>query len=383
MAWTDKLAMIFGANPQTTGLLGPEATRAAAMQGLLGAGTSLLQASGPSHMPQGTAAALGSAVQAGQQGFQGAVQNNLQTQDLSAQRDMLAQEKAAREELQKLLASGQVTDEALLRIATQFPQASNVIQQYMKGRQAAAGPQGPSEMVTRELPDGSTVFWDGKRWQRAAPQRAAAERIDPNMAKIEALRSLGIPDDQIATALGVKPPGAGGKKGGAEEVPGGFNDRQRGGAAQAAQAALNYAAALTGKSPTELAARSPEEVEKLIASDGNRLFQGPVMGEVPFLSDRVNSDLFPFAESMAAAQALVNNPAGPVTKPDVDTARVTVPNPRQPREVQAKLIRNLLEQAKKASGVPSAATTRKPVRSGIHQGRRVIEYDNGDIEYAD
>lgn len=386
MAWQDKLALLLGADPTTQGLLGQEGTRAAATQGLLGLGASLLESGGPSATPVGTGQAIGRAIQAGQQGFQGGMQGQLAAQDLAAKREALAQEQAARQELEGLLASGNVSDEALLRIATRFPQAQNVIQQYMKGRQAAMAPAGPSELVTRELPNGKgTVYWDGKRWQYANQPRPAAERVDSNMAKIEALRSLGIPDDQIATALGVKLPSAptGGKAGTAEAPAGGFNDRQRGGATQAEQAAVNYAAALTGKSPTEIAAMSPDELEKLILDDGARLFQGPVMGEVPYLSDRVNSDLFPYAESMAAAQALVNNPAGPVTKPDVDTARVTVPNPRQPREVQAKLIRNLIEQGKKASGAQSSSAGRKPVRTGMHNGRRVIEYSNGDIEYAD
>jgi hypothetical protein len=337
-------------------------------------------------MPIGTGQAIGRALQAGQQGFQGAVQGQLSAQDLAAKRDALAQEQAARQELEGLLAAGNVTDEALVRIATRFPQAQNVIQQYMKNR-AGATATGTSDPTVRDIGNGNQVVWDGKRWQLIRAQREAPERVDPNQAKIAALRSLGIPDDQIATALGVKLPTA--AKGGKADTPaaeaGGFNDRQRGGATQAAQAAVNYAAALTGKSPTEIAAMSPEELEKAILDEGTRLFQGPVMGEVPFLSDRVNSDLFPYAESMAAAQALVNNPAGPVTKPDVDTARVTVPNPRQPREVQAKLIRNLIEQGKKASGAQPSSATRQPVRTGVDRntGRRVIKYSNGDIEYAD
>lgn len=385
MAWQDKLALLMGANPSTQGLLGQEGTRAAALQGLMGAGASLLESSGPSPTPIGTGQAFGRALQAGQQGFQGAVQNQVSSQDLAAKRDALAQEQAARQELEALLSSGNVTDEALLRIATRFPQAQNVIQQYMKGRQAAAGQMQPSDPTIKDIGGGNQVVWDGKRWQLIRAQREAPERVDPNQSKVDALRSLGVPDAQIATALGVKLPGAG--KGGKADTDApadsGFNARQAGGAKQAAQAALNYAAALTGKSPTELAQMLPEEIEALIVEDGGRLFQGPVMGEVPYLSDRVNSDLFPFAESMAASQALVNNPAGPVTKPDVDTARVTVPNPKQPREVQAKLLRNLLEQGMKANGKKSSTATRTIKRRGMHRGRPVIEYSNGDIEYAD
>jgi len=382
MAWQDKLALLFGSNPETAGMLGEQGNRQAAMQGLMGLGASLLESGGPSTVPISGGQALGRALQAGQQGYQGAVQQGLQAQDYAAQRQAMQDEIAARKELQALLASGNVTDEALLRIATQFPQAQNVIQQYMKGRQTAqVGP--PAEPITRDIGNGNQVVYDGKRWQLIRGQKPAPDRVDPNQSKIDALRSLGIPDDQIATALGVKLPKAADAAAGGGEVAGGFNDRQRGGAQQVANSAIQYAAALTGASPTELASMSPEEVEALVVERGGRLFQGPVMGELPYLSNRVNADLNPYAESMAASQALVNNPSGPVTKPDVDTAAKTVPNPGQKIEIQAKLIADALRQGQRASGQKSSSKGRTIVRRGTHQGRPVIEYSNGDIEYAD
>ena len=382
MAWQDKLALLFGSNPETAGMLGEQGNRQAAMQGLMGLGASLLESGGPSTVPISGGQALGRALQAGQQGYQGAVQQGLQAQDYAAQRQAMQDEIAARKELQALLASGNVTDEALLRIATQFPQAQNVIQQYMKGRQTAqVGP--PAEPITRDIGNGNQVVYDGKRWQLIRGQKPAPDRVDPNQSKIDALRSLGIPDDQIATALGVKLPKAADAAAGGGEVAGGFNDRQRGGAQQVANSAIQYAAALTGASPTELATMSPEEVEALVVERGGRLFQGPVMGELPYLSNRVNADLNPYAESMAASQALVNNPSGPVTKPDVDTAAKTVPNPGQKIEIQAKLIADALRQGQRASGQKSSSKGRTIVRRGTHQRRPVIEYSNGDIEYAD
>lgn len=372
MAWQDVLGKLYGggllADPRMSGAVGPEAKNAALIQGLLGTGASLLQASGPTTTPVGTAAAIGGALQAGQQGYAGSINQTLQGQDMLAKREQLAAEQAARQELDKLLASGNVTQEQLLSIATRYPEAQNVIQQYMKGMQ---GQSGPSQMQTQQLPDGSTVFWDGQRWQRATPQRPQAPAADPGagiQAKIDALRNLGASDAQIATALGVKAPTAPKASAAASAAAGGgFNARQAGGARQAATAAVNYAAALTGLLPTQLSTMSPEEVEKAVIEQGGRLFQGPVLGEVPFISSRINSDLTPFAESMAASQALVNNPAGPVTKPDVDTARVTVPNPRQPIEVQAKQIRNLLEQAQQASA-------KAPAAAGVTPPAQAIEY---------
>lgn len=384
MAWQDKLALLMGANPSTQGLLGQEGTRAAALQGLMGAGASLLESSGPSPTPIGTGQAFGRALQAGQQGFQGAVQNQVSSQDLAAKRDALAQEQAARQELEALLSSGNVTDEALLRIATRFPQAQNVIQQYMKGRQAAAGQMQPSDPTIKDIGGGNQVVWDGKRWQLIRAQREAPERVDPNQSKVDALRSLGVPDAQIATALGVKLPGAG--KGGKADTgaatrPG--NARSRGAAMTGAQSAYRYASNLTGIPVERLQAMTPDEFEAVVAEQGGRLFQGPVMGEIPYLSRRVNSDIESDVEAMAAQQAQVYNETGMVTKADVDSARSTVANPKQPIAVQAARLRAMIEQ-NSIFNPPSAGTGARTIkRRGMHQGRPVIEYSNGDIEYAD
>lgn len=126
--------------------------------------------------------------------------------------------------------------------------------------------------------------------------------------------------------------------------PSGYNQRQISGANQVYTNTLNYVEALTGLNKAQLALMTPAQIEKQVKERGKRVFQGPVMGDIPLVSGLVNRDLEPYAMGAATGQALINNPTGPVTKPDVEQALVQQPNWRQPLPTQARLIRQILDQ---------------------------------------
>lgn len=130
--------------------------------------------------------------------------------------------------------------------------------------------------------------------------------------------------------------------------PSGYNERQISGANQVYNNTLNYVEALTGLNKAQLSLMTPAQIEKQVKERGKRVFQGPVMGGIPLVSGLVNRDLEPYAMGAATGQALINNPTGPVTKPDVEQALVQQPNWQQPLPTQARLVRQNLEQALKA-----------------------------------
>jgi hypothetical protein len=60
--------------------------------------------------------------------------------------------------------------------------------------------------------------------------------------------------------------------------------------------------------------------------------------------DAANADLMAPATSGGAGIALTQNPTGPITGADVDVGRMQFPNAMYPIDVQAQMIRSILEQ---------------------------------------
>ncbi|MFC4727152.1 hypothetical protein [Coralloluteibacterium thermophilus] len=140
-----------------------------------------------------------------------------------------------------------------------------------------------------------------------------------------------------------------------------FNDRQRAGAAMQREALLNQVATQTGMGREQVNAiletEGPEGVARVLRERGRRFFQGPILGEIPFLSERVNRDITPFGESAARGQAMINDPAGPITTPDVEGARSMVPSIRMPLDVQANLVETMLRLSGSGARASRAAAT--------------------------
>lgn len=153
------------------------------------------------------------------------------------------------------------------------------------------------------------------------------------------------------------------------------NGRSRSGQAILLDATYSQAAQLTGFTRAQLEQLPPEKVAELVRAKGRRTMQGPVLGNIPFLSAVANADVAPYASLGGAGQAMVLNETGTITKPDQDTAEKSQPNYVQPIEVQADLIQRNLEQA-------AARGQRAVVRRGRSKatGRKVVEYSDGTIE---
>lgn len=131
------------------------------------------------------------------------------------------------------------------------------------------------------------------------------------------------------------------------EDTGGLNDRQRTGIELKATAMASYAEQLTGTPAEELIDMNPEDVRKLIEKKGKRIFQGPVMGDIPYISEAVNRDITPYSSQAASGQAAINNPTGIITEADFSIAEKQGPNPRMPIEVQADIIVKALEELRR------------------------------------
>lgn len=168
---------------------------------------------------------------------------------------------------------------------------------------------------------------------------------------------------QLPAGLSLTPPAEG--SGGITST---FNDRQRAGAAMQREALLNQVATQTGTSRDEVdlllqrgdpakGLSGPQAVAELLRQKGRRFFQGPVLGEIPFLSERANRDITPFGESAARGQAMINDPAGPITNPDVEGARSMVPSIRQPIGVQANLVETMLRLSGSGAARPEGLPT--------------------------
>jgi hypothetical protein len=134
----------------------------------------------------------------------------------------------------------------------------------------------------------------------------------------------------------------------------GMNERQRSGADMTRNAALQYAANITGLSIAEISKKTPVEIEELIKQKGGRVLQGgtarmltnlPVVGDFARgIVESANADLIGPSTAGGAGIAMTQNPTGPITGPDVDIGIRQFPNPMLPVDVQAQMIRSILER---------------------------------------
>jgi hypothetical protein len=149
-----------------------------------------------------------------------------------------------------------------------------------------------------------------------------------------------------------RPPAAGGTP--TQGPMAGMNERQRSGADMTRNAALQYAANITGLSIAEISKKTPVEIEELIKQKGGRVLQGgtarmltnlPVVGDFARgIVESANADLIGPSTAGGAGIAMTQNPTGQITGPDVDIGIRQFPNPMLPVDVQAQMIRSILER---------------------------------------
>lgn len=173
-----------------------------------------------------------------------------------------------------------------------------------------------------------------------------------------------------------------------------LNPRQKSGYSTQQDSLLNYAANLTGLGREEIdriyATQGPSGVGRVMRDKGKRTLQGGVarlVQELPFgqaIVDATNSDIVAPMTAGGAGIAQQQNPTGPITNADVMVGRLQMPGPQYPLEVQASMTEQQLAQSAKAIGQPQAAApapNKTVVRTGTHNGRKVVQYSDGTIEY--
>jgi hypothetical protein len=144
-------------------------------------------------------------------------------------------------------------------------------------------------------------------------------------------------------------PGTG--KGGEGET---LNARQQSGVNMTQDAAYTYASNLTGVGVEELKKKTPAEIETLIRNRGGRFLQGgvartvsglPVIGDfAKTIVEASNADLMGPATTGGSGIAMLQNPTGPITGTDVEVGIRQFPNPMLPVNVQAQMIRSIIER---------------------------------------
>lgn len=170
--------------------------------------------------------------------------------------------------------------------------------------------------------------------------------------------------------------------------PMGFNDRQLSGLSMQQNAAITYAANISGKTQDEirriLATEGPDGVAKVINENGGRFIQGgsarllqavPLIG-TPIL-EAMNADLIAPRTAGGAGIALVQNPSGPITTPDFQAGERQFPGPTYPLKDQANMVRDMLatpgqSAAPQASAPLTFATEAEAEAAGIQPGTKVI-----------
>lgn len=132
------------------------------------------------------------------------------------------------------------------------------------------------------------------------------------------------------------------------------NERQQSGSQMTRSAAQQYAANITGESLENIQLLSPTEIEALMLRKGGRVMQGgtarmlsglPLVGDfAKTIVETSNADLMAPANQGGAGIALQQNPTGAITGADVDAGRAQFPNAMYPINVQAQMIRSILEK---------------------------------------
>lgn len=215
----------------------------------------------------------------------------------------------------------------------------------------------PEEYVYQNVPGVGLVAVnrrnpeDRKVIQREVRQR---EAVQPT------LRQVRLPNGMVQD-MWISPGQSTGTAVGAPYTPKGeggtgepLNARQQSGVNMTRDAALQYAANITGMSKESISSKTPQEIERLIISRGGRVLQGgtarmlagtPIVGDfAKSMIEAYNADLIAPSTTGGAGIAMVQNPTGPITGSDVTTGTLQFPNAMLPVEVQAQMIRSILEQ---------------------------------------
>lgn len=215
----------------------------------------------------------------------------------------------------------------------------------------------PEEYVYQNVPGVGLVAVnrrnpeDRKVIQREVRQR---EAVQPTLRQVRLpngmVQDMWIsPGQSTGTAVGAPYTPKG--EGGTGET---LNARQQSGVNMTRDAALQYAANITGMSKESISSKTPQEIERLIISRGGRVLQGgtarmlagtPIVGDfAKSMIEAYNADLIAPSTTGGAGIAMVQNPTGPITGSDVTTGTLQFPNAMLPVEVQAQMIRSILEQ---------------------------------------
>lgn len=222
---------------------------------------------------------------------------------------------------------------------------------------AAEEATAPTDYVFQSVPGVGLVAVNRKDpTDRRVIQREVQrpERVQPTLRQVRLANGM-VQDMWIAPgqAQGVKV-GAPYAPKGAEAAGEPLNERQRAGVSMTRDAALQYASNLTGLSKQDLAGMSPNEIEQEIKKRGGRVLQGgvartavglPVVGDLArTIVEAANADLIGPATSGGSGIAMLQNPTGPITGTDVEVGIRQFPNPMLPVDVQAQMIRSILER---------------------------------------
>lgn len=187
------------------------------------------------------------------------------------------------------------------------------------------------------------------------------EARQPKEAPQPTLRQVRLPNGMVQD-MWIAPGQASGTPVGAPYMPGTgkgaegetLNARQQSGVNMTQDAAYTYAANLTGVGVEELKKKTPAEIEALIRNRGGRFLQGgvartvsglPVIGDfAKTIVEASNADLMGPATTGGSGIAMLQNPTGPITGTDVEVGIRQFPNPMLPVNVQAQMIRSILER---------------------------------------
>ena len=194
-----------------------------------------------------------------------------------------------------------------------------------------------------------------------APVAPGGAAMPPGILPPERARALGFRegsvvyiDPKTGKPQVLQAGAAGAAAAGAPGAPGAGNERQQSGRQMTRSAALQYAANITGEPLSKIQRMSPVEIEDLMRRKGGRVLQGAparMLSGLPLVGDfgkavieSANADLMAPANQGGAGIAMQQNPTGAITAADVDAGRAQFPNAMYPIDVQAQMIRSILEQ---------------------------------------
>jgi hypothetical protein len=243
--------------------------------------------------------------------------------------------------------TGRFEQEPKAQVKTLTPQEVAALSPAMRGAIIQRSPSGELNVVSqppRAAGAGGGGVGGGGGGMFLTPAEVAAEGLAPGTV---VRRRDGAIVQRPATT-----------KGGAIPTEGpmaGMTPRQQSGAFQARTAALQYAANITGMSVAEISKKSPQEIEQLIKQKGGRLLQGglasslantPIIGDfMKGIVEAANADLI--APSVGGGSGIAQMQTVGNTMSDMDLAagQRQFPNPMYPVEVQAQMIRSILERS--------------------------------------